>query len=372
MKSKKRNFLLHNQKNRFDYVLLIIVLVLCLFGLLMIYNTSSVSALSDFGDKMYYIKVQSKWLIVGLIGLFISLFTDYRRWYNLAVPLLLLNLVLLIVVFIPGLGVSAYGAKRWVNFGLFVVQPAELAKLSLVIYLSAWLSSRERGRFLAFITLIGMVAGLVILEPDLGTSLIIGLVALILYFLSEAPVFHLLFLVPVTIILASIAAIASPYRLRRLLTFLDPTRDPLGASYHIRQVLLALGSGGWFGLGIGKSRQKYAYLPEATTDSIFAIIGEEIGFIGSLFFILLYLFMLYRCFRIAREAPDKFGYLLGMGITFWFGVQALINFSAMTVVLPLTGVPLPFISYGGSGLVVTLFALGILLNISKHRLVKVK
>lgn len=370
MKSKKRNLLLLNQKNRFDSILLIIVILLSLFGLLMIYNASSVSALSDFGDKMYYIKEQLKWLFIGSAGLIVASLVDYRRWYKLAVPLLFTTLVLLFLVFIPGLGISAYGAKRWLNLGLFVLQPAEFAKLSLVIYLSAWLSSRERGRFLAFITLIGMVTGLVILEPDLGTSLIIGLVSLTLYFLSEAPLLHFIILVPLVITLGSIAAIASPYRVRRLLTFLDPSKDPLGASYHIRQVLLALGSGGLMGLGLGKSRQKYAYLPEATTDSIFAIIGEEIGFIGSLLFILLYLFMLYRCFKIARSAPDKFGYLLGMGITFWFGVQALINLSAMTVVLPLTGVPLPFISYGGSGLVVALFALGILLNISRHRLIK--
>lgn len=370
MKNRKRKLLLFDQNRRFDVLLLIMVIILTLFGLLMIYNSSSVSALSDFGDKFYYLKEQLKWLVIGLFGLILAAFVNYHRWYRLAVPLLFITLVLLLLVFVPGLGVSAYGAKRWLNLGLFVLQPAELAKLSLVIYLSAWLSTKERGRLLAFLTLIGMVIFLIIFEPDLGTSLIVGLIAIVIYFLSNAPLIHFFILIPLMIGVGFAAMIFSPYRLRRLLTFLDPTRDPLGASYHIRQIVLALGSGGLMGLGLGKSRQKYAYLPEATTDSIFAIIGEEIGFVGSLFFILFYLFILYRCFKIAQQAPDKFGYLLGMGITFWLGFQFLINLSAMTVTLPLTGVPLPFISYGGSGLIVSLFAIGILLNISRHRVIR--
>lgn len=370
MKSRRKKLLLHCQRQGIDMVLLLLVVFLCLFGLLMIYDASSVSALEDFGDKMYFVKEQFKWLIIGLVGLFVSVQIDYRRLYRLAIPLLLITIILLVAVFIPGLGISAYGAKRWLNFGFFVLQPAELAKLSLIIYLSAWLSTRERGRLLAFLTLIAVVSGLVVVEPDLGTSLIIGIVAILMYFVSGSPLWHLVLISPVAAFGGIVAALTSPYRLARLVTFLDLTRDPLGASYHIRQALLALGSGGIFGLGFGKSRQKYAYLPEATTDSIFAIIGEEIGFIGTSIFIIIFLFILLRSFRIARSTPHKFGYLLGMGITFWLGVQTLINLSSMTVVLPLTGVPLPFISYGGSGLVVVLFGIGILLNISKNRLVK--
>lgn len=369
MKSKKRVFL-HNQKAHFDYILLILIVILCFFGLLMIYNASSVSALSDFGDKYYYLKEQTKWLIIGLLILGISSQINYKKWYKLAVPLIFVNLILLTMVFIPGLGILAYGSRRWLNMGFFIIQPAELAKLSLIIYLSAWFSGYERNRFFAFLSLLGMVVGLVILEPDLGTALVIGIVAIIIYFISGASFLHFLFLIPVIIATGIIAAVTSPYRLQRILTFLNPNQDPLGTSYHVRQILITLGSGGLFGLGLGKSRQKYAYLPEATTDSIFAIIAEEIGFIGVLIFIGLLLFILYRCFKIAREAPDKFSYLLGMGITFWLSIQILINLSAMTLILPLTGVPLPFISYGGSGLVVSLFGLGILLNISKHRLIK--
>lgn len=370
MKSVKKKLILKSQSYKTDFTLLILVVLFCLFGLLMIYNASSVAAFADFGDKMFFLKEQLKWFIIGLVGLSVASVVDYRRWYNYAVPLLLVTLVLLASVFIPKVGITANGARRWVNMGLFVIQPAEFAKLSLIIYLSAWLSTRERGRFLAFITLIGMVVGLVILEPDLGTAVIIGVIALLIYFISGAPLIHFLLLLPATVIVGGVAALTSSYRLKRLTTFLDPGKDPLGASYHIRQILLSLGSGGLLGLGLGKSRQKYAYLPEATTDSIFAIIGEEVGFLGTSILILIFLFILYRCFRISREAPDKFGYLLGMGITFWLGIQALVNLSAMTAILPLTGVPLPFISYGGSGLMVTLFAVGILLNISKHRLVR--
>lgn len=366
MKSKKRNFLLYKQKGKFEVVVFVLVLSLCFWGLLMIYDASSVSALIDFGDKLYYVKEQIKWLILGSIGLAIGAFIDYNYWRKLAVVFLVITIILLCLVFIPGLGIAAYGAKRWVNFGLFVLQPAEFAKISLIIYLSAWLSSKGKARFLAFISLLCIPVGLIILEPDLGTSLIIALVSMIIYFISGAPLLHFLLIVPLSIISTVIFAITSPYRLKRLTTFINPENDPLGASYHIRQVLLALGSGGLFGVGIGKSRQKYSYLPEATTDSIFAIIGEEVGFIGVLIFIIVYLILLYRCYKIAANAENKFGYLLGMGITFWLAIQALVNISAMTAVFPLTGIPLPFISYGGSGLIMALFSIGILLNISRQ------
>lgn len=370
MKTRKKNYIYQSQHIKADLVILGLVLLLSLFGLIMIYNASSVSAVEDFSDKYYYLKEQAKWFAVGSLGLMVASFINYKTWYKLAPAGIAATIVLLLVVFIPGLGISAYGAKRWINMGFFVLQPAEFTKLTLVIYLSAWLTKGENGRFLRFIALLGLVIGLIILEPDLGTAVIVGVLAVIEYFISGAPIKHLLFLLPLGGLGALVAAILSPYRMQRLLTFLDPTRDPLGASYHIQQVLLALGSGGIFGLGLGKSRQKYAYLPEATTDSIFAIIGEEIGFLGSFIFLVIYAFFIYRCYKIALSAPDKFGYLLGMGITTWFVVQVLINISAMTVLLPLTGVPLPFISYGGSGLIVSLFAVGILINISKHKVIK--
>ena len=348
-----------------DRWMLLAVVVLSLFGILMVYDSSVAIAIRDFGNQYYYLRDQLKWLVAGFVALTIFSFIDYHAWYKIALPILLGTLVLLLAVFIPGIGIRALGAHRWINFGFFVLQPAELAKLALVVYLSAWFSIRERERLGAFALLVLMVVGLVLLEPDLGTSVILVAIALILYFSSGAPVVHFAIIIPVLVAGVFVLAVISPYRMSRLTTFLHPERDPLGSSYHIRQALLGLGSGGWFGVGVGQSRQKYEYLPEANTDSIFAIIGEETGFVGSVAVILLFVFASWRGFRIAKRAADGFGRLLAIGVTSWISVQTIINLSAMVALLPLTGVPLPFISYGGSSLIVMLAAVGILLNISK-------
>lgn len=345
--------------------MLLAVVILSLFGILMVYDSSVAIAIRDFGNQYYYVRDQLKWLVVGFAALTVFSFVDYHYWYKIALPLLLATLVLLLAVFIPGIGIRALGAHRWINFGFFVLQPAELAKLVLVIYLSAWFSVRERGRLAAFALLVAMVVGLVLLEPDLGTSVIIIAIALILYFSSGAPVVHFALIIPVLAAGMFLVTIISPYRMARLTSFLHPQQDPLGSSYHIRQALLGLGSGGWFGVGIGQSRQKYEYLPEANTDSIFAIIGEETGFVGGVAVILMFMFASWRGFRIAKRATDGFGRLLAIGVTSWISVQTIINLSAMVALLPLTGVPLPFVSYGGSSLIIMLAAVGILLNISK-------
>lgn len=348
-----------------DRWMLLAVVVLSFFGILMVYDSSVAIAIRDFGNQYYYLRDQMKWLVVGFAALTVFSFVNYHYWYKIALPLLLGTLVLLLVVFVPSIGVRALGAHRWINFGIFVLQPAELAKLALVIYLSAWFSVKERERLLAFAVLVTMVVGLVLLEPDLGTSVIIVMIALILYFSSGAPILHFAVIIPVLVAGILGLAMISPYRMARLTTFLHPQQDPLGSSYHIRQALLGLGSGGWFGVGVGQSRQKYEYLPEANTDSIFAIIGEEIGFVGGVAVILMFVFTSWRGFRIAKRAGDSFGRLLAIGITAWISVQTIINLSAMVALLPLTGVPLPFVSYGGSSLIIMLAAVGILLNISK-------
>lgn len=345
--------------------MLLAVVVLSLFGILMVYDSSVAIAIRDFGNQYYYLRDQLKWLAAGFVVLTVFSFVDYHFWFTIALPILLGTLVLLLAVFLPGIGVSALGAHRWINLGFFVLQPAEFAKLALAVYLSAWFSRAERGRLAAFALLVSMVVGLVLLEPDLGTSVIIVAIALILYFTSGAPLTHFAIIIPVLIIGIVGLAVISPYRVARLTTFLHPEEDPLGSSYHIHQVLLGLGSGGLFGVGIGQSRQKYEYLPEANTDSIFAIIGEETGFIGGVAVILMFVFASWRGFRIANRAKDAFGRLLGIGVTAWISVQTIINLSAMVALMPLTGVPLPFISYGGSSLIIMLAAVGILLNISK-------
>lgn len=341
------------------------VIVLSLFGILMVYDSSVAIAIRDFGNQYYYAREQAKWLAVGILTLVVFSVIDYHYWYKIALPMLFGTLVLLVAVFLPGIGIRALGAHRWINFGFFVLQPAELAKLTLVVYLSAWFSSRERGRFFSFVLLLAMVLGLILIEPDLGTSIVIVSVAVILYFMSGAPLSHFGLLIPVLAVGLLGLAIISPYRMARLTTFLHPDRDTLGTSYHIHQALLALGSGGWVGVGIGQSRQKYEYLPEANTDSIFAIIGEELGFIGAAAVILAFVFLIWRGFRIAKRAPDHFGTLIALGVTVWISVQTIINLSAMAALMPLTGVPLPFISYGGSSLIIMLAAVGILLNVSR-------
>lgn len=373
LSSKLSRRLLSSQKSygtfgrKIDKWLLFLVLGLVGFGLLMVYNSSVIIAVRDFGDQLYYVKEQGKWLLLGLVALTIASRIDYHTWYRWALPMLLGMLILLVAVFLPGLGIRALGAHRWLNFRLFVVQPAELAKLVLVIYLSAWFSTKEKSRFGAFMLLLAMVLGLVILEPDLGTAVIILSIALVLYFLSGGALKHFLLLLPGVVVGFLGLAVAAPYRMARLLTFLHPDIDPQGASYQIRQALLAFGSGGLFGVGIGQSRQKYEYLPEANTDSIFAIIGEEFGFIGSAILMIIFLVFIARAFWISQQAPDRFGRLLGLGIASWIGIQTCLNFGAMVALVPLTGVPLPFISYGGSSLVVMLTGIGILLNISKQR-----
>lgn len=220
---------------------------------------------------------------------------------------------------------------------------------------------------MAFLLLTGSIFGLVMLEPDLGTGIIIVGTALVMYFLSGAAIKHIALLFPLVIIGVIVLAISSPYRFRRLTTYLNPESDPLGASYQIRQVLLSLGSGGWTGIGIGKSRQKYEYLPEANTDSIFAIIGEETGFMGTTLVVGAFAFLVWRMFRVAAHSADSFGKLLAAGIASWIGIQSVLNIGAMTAVVPLTGIPLPLISYGGSSLVILLAASGIVVNISRQQ-----
>lgn len=366
-KDKRRNQPRSTKSGTVDKSIIACILLLTLFGIIMVYDSSVSIAIRDFDDQYHFAREQLRWLSIGLVVMFIFSYIDYHWWYKAALPLLIASLILLVAVFIPGFGVSALGAHRWLNFGFFIMQPAEFTKLSLVIYLSAWLSTKEKGRLLAFIFLLSMVFGLIILEPDLGTSIIIVCISMFIYFISGARLLHFALLVPAGVLGAVVLAITSPYRFRRVLTFLNPEGDPLGASYHIRQVLLGLGSGGLLGLGIGQSRQKFEYLPEANTDSIFAIIGEETGFVGSTILITLYVFLVWRCFLVARFAPDTFGKLLASGIASWIGIQTIINLSAMVSLIPLTGVPLPFISYGGSSMVILLSSIGILLNISRQR-----
>ena len=351
-------------KEKPDSVLVITVLLLSIFGLLMVYNASTVEAFRDFGDKYYFLKNQLVWMMVGWLGLGVFSFFNYRIFEKIALPLLLVNIILLVLVLIPGLSPEIKGAHRWLDLGLFYFQPTETLKTALVIYLASWLVKEQK--LSAFLLLISLILGLIMLQPDLGTAIVVMGSAFIVYYLSGTRVIRLFLLSTFLVCLGFVLIWISPYRRTRMKTFLDPTSDPLGSSYHIRQVLISLGSGGLTGIGLGQSRQKYQYLPEATTDSIFAVVAEETGFLGGSLLLGTFLFLIQRGFAIAQRAEDQFGKLMAAGISSWLAIQVFINLAAMVALVPLTGIPLPFISYGGSALIAELAGLGILLNISKN------
>lgn len=356
---------LQSQKKTLDVTLLSVVGILIIFGLVMVYDASVIQALRDFKDGYYYIRQQLIWVLIGLISLFFFSNFDYKKFKKIALPLLVLSLVLLLAVFIPGLGVSGGGAHRWLKLGPLTLQPAEIIKLTGVIFLA---SIFEKGvRLMPFIIVVGLVSFITaVLQKDLGSTIVFVGVSTLLYFASGGPILHFLAAAPFAVGGLLILIFTSDYRVKRITAFLDPFSDPQGFTYHISQVLIALGSGGLLGLGFGHSRQKFEYIPEVTTDSIFGIIGEELGFVGAVFLISLFGILIYRGFKIAQNVSDSFGKTLALGLTAWIGIQVVINLSSMTALLPLTGVPLPFISYGGSALVANLTAVGILLNISKQ------
>ena len=351
------------QSHRPDLILLSTVVGLVLFGLLMVYNASPVTSLRDFGDPLYLIRFQAIWALIGLV-LGIAIYKiPYPFWQKAAPFLFVLALVILLCVFIPGLGAKIYGAQRWIRVGPIGVQPAEFAKLAYIIYLSALLS--KKAKLTPFLIVTGIITAIVLAQKDMGTTLIIAVIGFSLYFVAGGAIRHFIALVPVMVAAVTLLILTSPYRKARLLAFLNPNLDPEGITYHISQALIALGSGGFFGVGLGESRQKYGFIPEVTTDSIFAVIGNELGFFGSFLVIAAFLLIIYRGFKIAFSAPDKFSFLVASGVTIWISIQAFINIAGLSAVLPLTGVPLPLISYGGSSLVSIFFAMAILLNISR-------
>lgn len=356
---------LQSQSRSLDYPLLITVSFLVVFGLMMVYDASVIQGLRDFKDGYYYIRQQMIWVLVGIVSLFFFSQFDYKKFKPLAMPLLFASIALLLAVLIPGFGTSGGGAHRWLKFGPISLQPAEIIKLTGVIFLASLFEKRIK--FLPFIILVSLVTVITaVLQRDLGSSLVFVATAVMIYFMAGGPMWHFALILPLGLLALLGLIFTSGYRSKRILAFLDPFSDPQGFSYHISQVLIALGSGGLFGLGLGQSRQKFEYIPEVSTDSIFGIIGEELGFFGGLVLIILFATLVGRGLKIAANSSDNFGKILALGLTFWLGIQVVINLSSMVALLPLTGVPLPFISYGGSALVANMTAVGILLNISKQ------
>jgi len=356
-----------------NYVLIITIFILVVFGLIMVASSSSVISYERFGNNSYYLRHQFFFgALLGLIAWLLFSKIDYHKWQKWSFLLLLFTLILLILVFVPGIGLGYKGARRWIGFGSFSFQPTELLKLTFVLYLATWLSKRKEQvsdffhGFFSFVVILGVISFLIILQPDLGTLSIVLLTAVIIYYLAGARIPHLVtigvFLGFVFVLLVLVA----PYRMERFTVFLGSETDPQGVSYHINQALIAEGSGGLWGLGFGQSRQKYNYLPEVSGDSIFAVICEELGFFRVLSLIALFLVLMYQGFKIARRSPDLFGKLLAGGITSWLSFQAFVNILAMIGLIPLTGIPLPLVSYGGSAMVISLIGVGIVTNISKQ------
>ncbi len=357
-----------------DYTLLGLFAVLICFGFIMLVSASSPLGYERFGDHYFFVKRQFfLGFLPGLLGFLFFSKIPYGFLKKLGTLLFYVSLILLIAVLVPGIGVE-HGtfARSWLNIGSISFQPAEIMKLGLIFFLSAHLSKIGNGienfshGFLPTLAIGFFSIGLLILQPDIGTASILFTIIFGILFLAKAKISHLGGLLTVACLAFVIMILVAPYRAARITTFLHPERDPQGIGYHIQQASIAIGSGGVFGLGYGHSRQKFQYLPEVHADSIFAIIAEEMGFVVAGALIILFLLIFLRGFHLARSAPDDFGKYLVSGILIWFAVQACFNIFAMLGLMPITGVPLPFVSHGGTALAIALSAVGVLSNVSRH------
>ncbi len=362
-------------RTSYDLTLVLVVLGLLAIGLAMVYSASGIKALDAQDDPRYFLLQQSAWVAIGLLALIVVARVDYHRYRALALPGLIIAILLLIAVLIPGVGTRVGGASRWLRVSSFAgLQPAELMKLALVIYLAFWLGRKpepqsagaEIGRWsvtLPFVLIVGFVAALVVAEPDLGTAIVLGALALGMYFVAGARLVEFAGLGTLAAVLVAAVAVVQPYRLQRILTFLDPWSDPRGAGFQTIQSIFGLALGGPFGEGLGAGKEKFGYLPAPYTDSIFAVLGDELGLLGTLTVVVLFLAIAFKGIRIALSAPDATGSLLATGITVWLVFQAWVNMAVVASLVPMTGITLPFISYGGSSICVGLVAVGILLNV---------
>jgi cell division protein FtsW len=355
-----------------DVWLFALVVALVSVGVVMVYSASAIVAAERFHDPLFFLKKQLFWAVAGFGALWLAMRLDYRRLERLVVPVLVLALGLLVLVLIPPFGQEINGTRRWLRGGPVSFQPVELAKFALVLYLASFLTRRPEAirtfahGLLPLLVVAGVMAGLTILQPDLGNSLALIILTLALAYLAGARLRHMLAVGAAGLPLVGLLIAMEPYRWRRMVAFANPWDDPQGSGFQIIQSFLALGSGGWFGLGLGESRQKLFYLPEPYTDFIFAIVGEELGLVGALGVLTLLALVIWRGLRVGLRAPDAFGSYLALGLTVMLATQTLVNLGVVTGLLPTKGLPLPFISFGGSALLTTMFAAGILLNISQH------
>lgn len=356
-----------------DLKLLLIIMALVVSGLIILYSASTVLSYSKFHTNTYYFTHQLLYgAVPGLIAMYLCSKIDYHYWQKFAPLLLFITIALLVVVLIPGIGFSVGRSRSWINTGFFLIQPAEIAKFALIVYLASWIDKRRHEikdfyyGVIPSLLMIGLIAGLIFLQPDVGTMIVITAIAMAMMFVGGTRVKHLIWIFSGGILGMFLIIKSAPYRVARFTTFLNPSLDPQGIGYQINQALLAIGSGGLFGYGYGLSRQKYNFLPEVMGDSIFAVVVEELGFIRASILLLLIIIFALRALKVAKNAPDIFGKMLVVGIVSWITLQAFVNIGAIIGLMPLTGLPLPFVSYGSSSLVVILASMGVLLNVSKH------
>ena len=356
-------------KVNFDYILFFAVLLLVVLGLLFVYSASMYSAEVNYGNKYFFLGKQAVGALVGLVVMvaltFVKLDLIKRFW----IVGVVVSIVLLALVFVPGIGVENYGARRWIGFGSFTIQPSEIAKFAYVLFCAVYMSKRDLTKLKNCIWPVvvgGVFCLLIIAEPNMSITMCVAMLMVIMLFIGGMKSKNFLLLLVPLCIAVPLLIIAEPYRLQRLLAFIDPWASPKGEGYQLIQSLYALGSGGWFGVGLFNSRQKYRFLPFAESDFILSVIGEEIGLIGCMMVFALYLLIILRAVRIATNCTDKFSCFLASGICAVIAVQSLLNFAVVTGSIPPTGLPLPFVSYGGTSLVVFMGAVGILLNISRQ------
>lgn len=355
-----------------DLLIILTTFALLALGLTMVYSASAVWAEYKFDDAFFFAKRQLFFAGLGIVAMFLIMNIDYWVWKKYSKHIIIACFILLVLVLIPGVGMVRNGSQSWIGLGAFSIQPSEFMKLGMIIFLAKFLSEKQKyittvkKGLVPSLGLAGLAFGLIMLQPDLGTGTVMIGTCVVMIFIAGARIMH--FAVLGLAALAGFVAliISAPYRLERITSYLDPWQDPLGSGFQIIQSLYAIGPGGLFGLGLGQSRQKFFYLPEPQTDFIFAIVSEELGFIGGTFIILLFALLLWRGIRVAIGAPDLFGCFLTVGIIAMIAIQVMINIGVVIGLIPVTGITLPFLSYGGSSLTLMLMAVGILLNISKH------
>ncbi len=356
----------------FDSTLLLLAVTLTSLGVVMVFSSSCIMAGEKYGDAFFFLKKQLQFAVIGALLMTLTMYLDYEIWRRLAIPLLLIGIGLLCLLFVPGMGVKAGGAARWLRLPGFTLQPAELVKLGMVLYLASSMTRKKETirsfskGFLPYLLVLGLILGLLMLQPDLGSSMIIAGVALLMLLLAGVRWSYVLALVIAALPAVYFLIMNVDYRRRRILAFLDPWQDPYDTGFQIIQSMIAFGGGGVLGRGLGVSEQKLFYLPEAHTDFIFSVIGEELGLVGVLVVSALFLVLVLRGLRIAWYAEDPFARYLAFGLTLLLGLEAFVNMSVCLGLLPTKGLALPFISYGGTSLVASMVAIGILLNISSR------